>query len=228
VLARGQPTAYISSTMAEGFFEALPLPKPRAFTVNEAATAARVPLKQVHRIIDAGLLEGLVETRGGTRLIGGTGLLALKLAHVTADVLRSDARRRAVLRLLAEPGEFVIRDGAVRVEVTGIEADLQEGLAELAAARAMIATDPGAMGGTPCFAGTRIPVHDIADMLANGDAPAALLEAYPALDERRVRLAAVYAAAYPRRGRPKRAPAWRASPPKASRRIRLDDLPPAA
>lgn len=191
----------MSSITPEGFVEAS-LPKMRALTANEAA-AARVPLEQVHRIIDAGLLEGAVETRWGTRLIGGPGLLALKLAHATADVLRSDAHRRAVLRVRATLGEPVIRDGAVQVEVGGIEAELAEGLAELDAARAMVATDPGTM------------------------APAALLEAYPALDERRVRLAAVYASAYPRRGWLTRAPAWRASP-KAPKRLRLDDLPPAA
>ena len=204
------------------------MPETRALTANEAAAAARVPLKQVHRIIDAGLLDGAVEIRRRTRLIGGPGLLALNLAHATADVLSPGARRRAVRRVLAEPGEPVLWDGIVRVEVGSIEAELTEGLVELAAARAMVATDPGVMGGTPCFAGTRVPVHDVADMLTNGDAPAALLEAYPALDERRVRLAGVYAAAYPRRGRPKQALARWSSPPKTSKKLRLGDLPPAA
>jgi uncharacterized protein (DUF433 family) len=116
----------------------------------------------------------------------------------------------------------------VTVEVDEIEAELQEGLQDLAEAKAMVATDPEIMGGTPCFAGTRIPVHDIADMVANGDTPAAIAKAYSTLDERRIRLAVVYIAAYPRRGRPKRAPAWRASAPISSKMLCLDDLPPAA
>lgn len=197
-----------------------------ALTANEAAVASRVPLKDVHRIIDAGLLKGSVEVHRGARRIGASGLLALKLAYVTADILKPEARRRAVRRILERPSEPVIRDQAVTVEVEGIEAELEEGLAELEAAKVMVTSDPGIMGGTPCFAGTRIPVHDIADMVTNGDKPAALLEAYPSLDERRIHLAPIYAAAYPRRGRPP-TPPWRRSPPISSERIRYDDLPPA-
>lgn len=200
--------------------------KTNALTANEAAAASRIPLKQVHRIIDAGLLAGAVETRQGTRMIGGPGLLALKLAYVTADVLKPEARRRAVKRVLETPQTPVFREQAVTVEVDSIEAELEEGLAELEAAKAMVKADPEVMGGSPCFAGTRIPVHDVADMLANGETADALLRAYPSLDARRISLAPVYAAAYPRRGRPP-TPAWRRSPPKSSRRIRYDDLPSA-
>ena len=197
-------------------------------TANEASAASRVPLKQVHRIIDAGLLVGAVERRRGARLIGGRGLLALKLAYAVADVLKPDARRRAILRVLEGPGDPVICERAVMIELSRLAAELDEGLAELEAAKAMVATDPEIMGGAPCFAGTRIPVHDVADMLGNDDTPAALLQAYPALDERRILLAPVYAAAYPRRGRPRQVRPRRGSPPTSSRRLRLDGLPPAA
>jgi uncharacterized protein (DUF433 family) len=199
--------------------------KTSALTANEAAAASRVPLKHVHRIIDAGLLAGAVETRRGTRMIGAPGLLALKLAYVTADILKPEARRRVVQRVLTEPSKPV-RNHAVTVEVDGIEAELEEGLAELEAAKAMVSTDPEIMGGTPCFAGTRIPVHDISDMMANGDTLETLLRHYPSLDERRLRLAPIYAAAYPRRGRPP-TPPWRRSPPTSSERLSYDDLPPA-
>ncbi|MCU0893552.1 MAG: hypothetical protein MUD06_04385 [Rhodospirillales bacterium] len=56
----------------------------QALTASEACVVTGMPLKQVHRIIDAGLLDGRVETRKGTRVIVGSGLLGLKLAHVTA------------------------------------------------------------------------------------------------------------------------------------------------
>ncbi len=71
------------------------------------------------------------------------------------------------------------------------------------------------LGGTPVFKGTRIPVHDIADMLANGDGPAAIIKAFPQLDADRIRLATVYALAYPPRGRPRAKPR-RPRVPKAS------------
>lgn len=105
--------------------------------------------------------------------------------------------------------------------------ELAGDLAKLDAARSMVAADPEILGGTPCFVGTRIPVHDVADMLGNGDSVAALLQAYPALDEQHVRLAPVYAAAYPHARRPMSAAVRRTSVPTASKMLRLDDLPPA-
>ena len=197
-------------------------------TATEAAAVSRVPLKHIHRIISAGLLAGAVETHRGVRLIGSPGLLALKLAYVTADVLKPEARRHVIMQALEGESATTIRVQAVSVEVSGIEAELAEGLAELEAARHMVAADPCILGGTPCFAGTRIPVHDVAAMLGNGDTVAALLRAYPTLDERRVRLAPVYAAAYPRRSRSRKVPAWRGSAPRVSKKLRLADLPPAA
>ncbi len=202
------------------------MPTMSALTANEAAAASRIPLKQVHRIIDAGLLDGAVDTRDGTRMIEADGLLALKLAYVTADLLKPAARRRAVLRLLSEPDSAVIRDHVVTVEVAAIGADLESGLADLDAARVMVATDPDILGGTPCFAGTRVPVHDIAERLAQGDATEDLLADHPALDAERLRLAVVYAAAYPRRGRPP-VPPWRSGRPVSREVLRLDDLPVA-
>lgn len=200
--------------------------KAAGLTANEAAAASRVPLKHVHRIIDAGLLAGAVETRKGARMIEARGLVALKLAYLTADLLKPDARRRAVVRLLEHPNAPVIRERPIAVEVEGIEAELEEGLAELEAAKAMVSTNPGIMGGTPCIAGTRIPVHDVADRMAGGEPIALLLQDYPSLDERRIRLAPIYAAAYPRRGRPP-TPPWRRSPPTSSDQVRYADLPPA-
>lgn len=197
-----------------------------ALTANEAAAASRVPLKHVHRIIDAGLLAGAVQTRAGIRMIEAPGLLALKLAYATADVLKPEARRRAVLRALEGTKKPEIRDKVVVVKTSAIEAELEEGLAELRAAKAMVAADPEVMGGAPCFVGTRIPVHDVAELLSRGEAVEGLLSDYPALDERHIHLAAVFAAAYPRRGRPP-TPPWRAMEPLSSETVRLENLPAA-
>lgn len=87
----------------------------------------------------------------------------------------------------------------------------------------MIASNKEIMGGTPYFKGTRIPVHDIADMLANGDEVAALLSTHPTLSEEKVTAATIYAEAYPRRGR--RHPAWRKLRLRTSKTIKLDKLP---
>jgi len=97
------------------------------------------------------------------------------------------------------------------------------GLGQLSKARAIISSTPDVLGGTAVFKGTRIPVHDIADMLANGDRPAAIIKAFPQLDADRVRLAGIYASAYPARGRP-RAKARRSRIPKASETLAFADL----
>jgi uncharacterized protein (DUF433 family) len=151
--------------------------------------------------------------------------VGLRLAHLTADTLTLDARRRIVGRVLAEPTVATFREDPVTVAVEPIAADIDEGLRTLGQARGMVRSHPGTMGGAPCFAGTRIPVHDIADMIANGDTAEALAIAYPQLDVGRIKLATVYATAYPRRGRPVVKRAWRQEPPTMSRTMSIDDLP---
>ena len=53
------------------------------------------------------------------------------------------------------------------------------------------------------FKGTRIPVYGIAAMLDAGATAEDLLSGYPKLTERLLDLARIWAAAHPRRGRPK-------------------------
>jgi hypothetical protein len=65
-------------------------------------------------------------------------------------------------------------------------------------------------------------------MLANGDTVEAIHSAYPQLALDQIGLAADYALAYPRRGRPPVKSVWRNAAPKSSRTVRLDDLPAAS
>lgn len=195
-----------------------------ALSANEAATVTGVPLRQVHRIVDAGLLEGAVETREGTRVILGKGLVGLKFAYETAGLLSPGGRRRLLGRVLAQPSASSVTENAVKVDLRPMEAAIRDGLDRLAKAREMVRSDARVMNGMPCVAGTRIPVHDIAAMLAGGDDPAAILAAYPRLTEELVDFAATYAAAYPRRGRPPRRPAWRKGAALSVEKGHLDDL----
>jgi|HubBroStandDraft_3_1064219.scaffolds.fasta_scaffold31464_2 uncharacterized protein (DUF433 family) len=161
-------------------------------------------------------------------MISGRALVGLRLAYLTVDTLTLDARRRIIGRVLAEPTTNAFQEDAVTVAVEPIAADIDEGLHQLDLARAMVKSDPEVMGGVPCFAGTRIPVHDIADMAINGDTAEALATAYPQLSVDQVKLATVYATAYPRRGRPPIKPAWRKGAPATSRTLTIDDLPPVS
>jgi uncharacterized protein (DUF433 family) len=171
-------------------------------TASEAASITGVPLRQVHRIIDAGLLDGAVKRRRNARLLPRNALVGLRLAHDTADVLTLETRRAVIASLLRRPRPRAIRAEAVVVDARPAARAVRSGIKQLTKARQAVSSSPEVLGGSAVFKGTRIPVHDVADMLANGDAPEAIVRAYPQLDRQRVRLAAIYAAAYPRRGRP--------------------------
>lgn len=199
-----------------------------ALTANEAASVTRVPLKQVHRIIDAGLLRGRVETRRGSRFIVGSGLVGLRLAWLTADMLTPTARRRIVERAIATDAASVVAADPLKVDLKPIAAEVRIGLARLRKAKGMVTCNPEVLVGQPVFLGTRVLVHDVAEMLANGDTVEAIHSAYPQLTLDQIGLAADYAQAYPRRGRPPVKPVWRRAPAKSSRTARLDDLPAAS
>lgn len=192
-------------------------------TANEAASITGVPLRQVHRIVDAGLLGTAVKRRNNARLLAPQGLVGLRLAHDTADMLTLQGRRTIVATSIQSPRKSLIRADMIVVDVRPAARAVRSGLSLLAKARGMVSSTPGVLGGTPVFKGTRIPVHDIADMLANGDRPAVIVKAYPQLDEERVRLAAIYVQAYPPRGRP-RTKSRHPHTPKASETFAFDDL----
>jgi uncharacterized protein (DUF433 family) len=84
--------------------------------------------------------------------------------------------------------------------------------------RSLVLSDPDIMGGDPVFRGTRIPVHMIAELVAQGSSQAELLESYPRLTAEMIRLAPVYAAAYPLRGRQRRQPGPDQQPVRRGRR----------
>lgn len=201
----------------------MPASQTTLMTANEAASVTGVPLRQVHRIIDAGLLGAAVKRRDKARLLAPKALVGLKLAHETADVLTLQSRRAVVAASIRRPRQNLIRTELIVVDARPAARAVRAGLDQLSKARGIVSSTPDVLGGTPVFKGTRIPVHDIADMLANGDRPAVIIKAFPQLDADRVRLAAIYALAYPARGRPRTKPR-RLRIPKASETLNFGDL----
>ena len=45
----------------------------------------------------------------------------------------------------------------------------------------LIVSDPGILGGTPCFAGTRVPVRILFENLADGVGLEEILDEYPSI-----------------------------------------------
>ena len=198
----------------------------QTLSANEAACVTGVPLKQVHRIIDAGLLGSAATNHKGSRAVLRDGLVGLKLAHETTDTLTLDGRRRIVRYLLDNPEARVARESHVSVDVRLMKGEVRRGLSMLAKARKMIGADKAVLSGTACIKGTRIPAHDIAEMLANGDGVHAIRDAYPALTGAQIEAAVLYARAYPRRGRPRGEPFWRNRKPVISSEVAFHELPP--
>lgn len=194
-------------------------------TANEAACATGVPLRQVHRIIDTGVLGSAAVRREGSRLVHCDGLLSLKLVHETTAIFTLDGRRRLVRYLLDHPEAETACVDDVSVDVRGMQEEVRKGLSRLGHARETIAIDEAVLSGTPCVKGTRIPACDIAEMLANGDGVVAIRDAWPVLTVEQIEAAALYARAYPRRGRPRTPPAWRSRKAGASGEAALDEPP---
>jgi len=136
-----------------------------------------------------------------------------------AELVQSDRRMNRVIMLRNSIGGFAAVAKAALRRYDGFI-----GLKDCYSATNLILAGlfRSRIGGTPVFKGTRIPVHEIADMLANGDNPAAIVKAYPQLNRDQVRLAAMYALAYPRRGRPRTKTGWQLRQPKASEAIAFD------
>lgn len=89
-----------------------------------------------------------------------------------------------------------------------VSTPLVTSLRDLRRARRLVVSDPEILDGEPVFRGTRVPVHLIAELAPQGSRPAELIEGYPRLTAEMIRLAPVYAAAYPLRG-PRRKQPWR-------------------
>jgi uncharacterized protein (DUF433 family) len=94
------------------------------------------------------------------------------------------------------------------VDVKAVADRVDGDLARYRDAMSLIVEDEAIQGGAATFRGTRILVHQIADLLAQGADEVELREDYPRLTPAMLAAAPVYARAHPRRGRPK-TPAWR-------------------
>ncbi|MDH3474392.1 MAG: DUF433 domain-containing protein [Rhodospirillales bacterium] len=184
----------------------------------------QVSLKQVNAIIDSGILAKTVVTKDRERRITKTGLLYLKLVFDTSEMLTREGRERVIRMLEESPRRQVFQENGVRVDVRAFRSAVNEGLSRLRQARGLVARDPDILGGTTCIKGTRIPVHDVAALVAAKESMAAIRRAYPRLSKAQIELAALYAEAYPRRGRPRRKPAWHKSEPVSSKRVALKDM----
>jgi len=89
------------------------------------------------------------------------------------------------------------------VEVDTVRKSIGERLQRIRRMHELITEADDIQGGAPTFAGTRILVRPIAAALREGEAPEALLRAYPRLTREMIEMAGLYDQMKPARGRPK-------------------------
>jgi uncharacterized protein (DUF433 family) len=179
----------------------------RPFTPAQAAAVTGLPLPAVHKAIEYRLVRPRMVREGQSlyRMLSKPQVLYLQLE---ANGLRCLplAKRRQIARAIEEaPGADMVvvsPGGALVVQIKTARRQMEGALRRLVQAERMVVSDPAIMKGTPVFRGTRIPVHAVAEMLAQGATVEEIVEGYPALPREAVELAPVYAKAFPRRGRP--------------------------
>ncbi|MEX2301680.1 MAG: DUF433 domain-containing protein [Bryobacterales bacterium] len=180
------------------------------YTPAQAAAATGLSLAAVHKAIDTRLVKPRI-SKGGTkrRLLTKEQLLFLQLQADGVRLLPLQSRRELARAIERSPQVDAVQVGnaqALVVEVKTARRKLATALARLARAERIANRDPEIMSGAPVYRGTRIPIHLVADMLAQGASVEEILEGYPSLDRTKVELAPLYVRAFPQRGRPPHRP----------------------
>src|SRR5271163_1014030 len=196
------------------------------FTPTEAAVLTGLPLKAVNNAIDKKTISAIAGEDAGrpTRLLDAIALVSLSLERRLSDRIAPELRRKVFDALAGSPRNVAsLEGGLVKIDLREPRRELAASLRDLRRARRLVVSDPEIMDGDPVFRGTRVPVHLVAELTAQGANPPELIEGYPRLTAEMIRLAPVYAAAYPLRGRPRRQP-WHDHKPVHRARRRLADI----
>jgi uncharacterized protein (DUF433 family) len=193
------------------------------FTPTEAAVLTGLPLKAVNNAIDKKTISAVPGKEGG-RLLDARALVSLSIERRLSDRIAPELRRQVFDALADTPRNVVsLEGGLLKIDLREPRRELATSLRELRRARRLVVSDPEILGGDPVFRGTRVPVHLVAELVAQGSKPAELIEGYPRLTAEMIRLAPVYATAYPLRG-PRRKQPWRDQQPVRRGRRRLDTI----
>jgi uncharacterized protein (DUF433 family) len=190
------------------------------FSPAEVGVAAGVPLKSMYKIIEERLPRDLVVRRKKQRFLT---LLAALCVWIDREMPREvpvALRKRFYAEVKSAKPALTIKRGVLSyvVDVKSAEEKMKAGLAKQRKVRNLIVEDPDIQSGAATFKGTRILVHQIADLVARGVPESELREHYPRLSGEMIAAAKVYSKTHPRRGRPRK-PSWRNAEPLSERTL---------
>ena len=182
------------------------------YSPAEISAVTGASVRAVYKAMGERLPRGLSVQRDRQRYLTRWGAVCFVIdREMPKDVPVAVRRQMYTMVLERQSSARVQHDRGILSYVVDVKAvaDRVDGdLARYRDAMSLIIEDTSIQGCAATFRGTRILVHQIADLLAQGAGEAELREDYPRLTPAMLAAAPVYARAHPRRGRPK-APAWR-------------------
>ena len=185
---------------------------PEAYSAAEISAMTGVSVRAVYKAMGERLPRGLSVQRDRQQYLTRWGAVCFVIdREMPKDVPIAVRRQLYTIILERQSGARVQHDRGILSYVVDVKAvaDRVDGaLARYRDAMALIVEDEAIQGGAATFRGTRILVHQIADLLAQGADEAELREDYPRLTPAMLAAAPLYSRAHPKRGRPK-TPAWR-------------------
>jgi len=202
------------------------MPSDQLYSPTEIGAIAGVPVKTVYKVIEQRLPGRLYVRRNRQRWLTRWGAVCVVIDHEMPKDVPVAIRKQvyAQIKTGAPLRAVTCKRGILNyvVDVKSAADRVDTDIARYRKATRLIAEDPNIQGGAATFKGTRILVHQIADLMAQGATATELQEDYPRLTREMVAAAKVYAKAHPRRGRPRR-PSWRKTRPLSERTIRSRD-----
>jgi uncharacterized protein (DUF433 family) len=182
------------------------------FSPAQVGAVAGVPLKAIYKTIEQRLPPGFVVRRNGQPLLTRWGAICVVIDHEIPKDVPVTVRRQVYAQIKRSPRSKAIesRRGMLRyvVDVRSVANKTDARLATYRKAMRLVVEDPAVQAGAATFKGTRILVHHIAALIAQGATEAELREDYPRLTRDMIAAAPIYARSHPRRGRPRK-PSWR-------------------
>ena len=182
------------------------------YSAAEISAVTGASVRAVYKAMGERLPPGLSVLRDRRQHLTRWGAVCFVLDREMPEDVPVAVRREVYATILERQSSARVRhDRGILSYVVDVKAvaDRVDGdLARYRDAMALIVEDQSIQSGAATFRGTRILVHQIADLVAQGADEMELRADYPRLTSAMLAAAPVYARAHPRRGRPK-APAWR-------------------
>lgn len=187
----------------------------RALQIYSAAEISAVTgasVRAVYKVLGERLPQGLSVQRDRQQYLTRWGAVCFVIDREMPKDVPVAVRRQLYTTILKRQSAIRVQHDcgilSYVVDVKAVADRVDGDLAQYRDAMSLIVEDASIQGGAATFRGTRILVHQIADLMAQGATEAELREDYPRLTPAMLSAAPVYARAHPRRGRPK-APPWR-------------------